>query len=307
MADRRIVSIGEAMVEMAPLEVPGTFRMGFAGDTLNTAWYLARLMPDWKVDYLTAAGTDGLSDRFVAFLAEAGIGTAHIKRRTDRTLGLYLIELTEGERSFAYWRGESAARTLADDPGTLTAALAGAEVAYLSGITLAILPPEGRANLLAALAAFRAKGGRVAFDPNLRPRLWSDPDTMRRAVTETAALAQIVLPSFEDEAVWFGDATPEATARRYAGADIVAVKDGPRDITIREGTSLTRLAVAPIARVVDTTAAGDSFNAGFLAGFINGTAPAEAAAQGARIAGRVIGARGALVEGAWRTRHDSNV
>ncbi|OZA05616.1 MAG: 2-dehydro-3-deoxygluconokinase, partial [Rhodobacterales bacterium 17-64-5] len=148
----RVLAIGECMVELAPQPEGDLYRLGYAGDTLNTAWYLRRLLPETdRVDYLTAVGSDAISDRLVAFLAGSGIGTGHVLRRADRTVGLYLIQLSGAERSFAYWRGQSAARTLADDPAVLARALAGADLAYVSGITLAILDAAGRQTLLADL------------------------------------------------------------------------------------------------------------------------------------------------------------
>src|SRR5688572_29145322 len=70
----RFVSIGECMIEMAGGS-ERQYRMGFAGDTLNTAWYLRALLPsDWQVDYVTALGDDLYSKEMRAFFAEAGIG-----------------------------------------------------------------------------------------------------------------------------------------------------------------------------------------------------------------------------------------
>ncbi|MBV0912227.1 sugar kinase [Anianabacter salinae] len=295
----RIVAIGECMVEMSPLERDGEYRMGFAGDTMNTAWYLRRLLgAGHSVDYLTAIGTDGISDRMLAFLTGAGIGTDHIARLPDRTVGLYLIQLQDGERSFSYWRGQSAARSLAADRAALEAALTKAQMAYVSGITLAILPPGDRATLQDVLRTFRAGGGQVAFDPNLRPRLWSDPAEMTRAVMQAASVCDIALPSFDDEAAHFGDASPATTAARYAeaGARLVIVKDGARRILSRNGTEIAEHDTVPAPDVVDTTAAGDSFNAGCLAGLIDGKALADAIRAGATLAAQVVQARGALVE-----------
>ena len=121
----RVVCVGECMVELAPAG-DGLLRQGFAGDTFNTAWYLKRLRPDWQVDYLSAVGSDAISDAMLGFMAAAGIGTDHVARRTERTVGLYLITLDKGERSFSYWRSQSAARTLADDPVALAHGMAGA-------------------------------------------------------------------------------------------------------------------------------------------------------------------------------------
>lgn len=290
----RIVSIGECMAELAPLEAPETYRLGFAGDTLNTAWYLRRLRPAWRVDYCTAIGRDAMSGAMHDFFGAAGLGTDHVQRDPDRTVGLYLIALRDGERSFSYWRGQSAARHLADDPARLRRALGGADIVYLSGITLGILDGEARGRLLDAV---RGSGGRVVFDPNLRPRLWSDPGAMCAAVARAAAISDIVLPSFDDECRFFGDADPAGTIARYRalGVDTVVVKNGAGPILFAAGDEAGEVAPPPVDRVVDSTAAGDSFNAGFLAARLDGAPMRAAVDGGARLARHVIGARGALV------------
>lgn len=295
----RIVCIGECMVEMAPLETPGTYRMGFAGDTLNTAWYLAKLLGDRaRVDYFTAVGTDPVSDQMLDFLTQEAIGTANILRRSDRTLGLYMIQLQNGERSFSYWRGQSAARTLAQSGQDIATALRGADIAYFSGITIAILSQQDRETLMTELEEFSTSGGEIVFDPNLRPKLWTDPQDMTQAIMDAARLSDIVLPSHEDEATWFGDQSPEDTARRYAqqGAGIVVVKNGPGEMIVHSDAGLSRHQPEQVSAVIDTTAAGDSFNAGFLASYIAGEPLDQTIAAGARLAARVVTYRGALVE-----------
>ncbi|GAB5445757.1 sugar kinase [Gymnodinialimonas sp.] len=294
----RVVSIGECMVELAPAGTETSFEMSFAGDTFNTAWYLARLAPGWQVEFLTAIGTDSISDSFLSFAAKAGVGTQHMARRPDRGLGLYLIELTDGERAFHYWRDTSAARTLADDEEQLTKSLQGADIVFFSGITLAILSEEGREVLFDAISEAQAGGAVVAFDPNIRERLWSDPDEMRGAIMEAALSSEIVLPSFDEEAHHFGDKDPSATVARYlsAGATSVVVKNGGGDVHFSCGGEAGVVTPPPVGELVDTTAAGDSFNAGFLANLIAGKSPAEAVAAACAVSGQVIQARGALVD-----------
>ncbi len=289
----RILSIGECMVEMAE-SGDGLYRKGVAGDTLNTAWYLRALAPeDWQVSYFTMLGTDTTSDGIEAFIAGAGIGIDWIGRHPTRAPGLYLISLKNGERSFTYWRDTSAARTLADDPAHLRAACDAADVIYLSGITLAILPPDRREALLETL-----RGRRVVFDPNIRPRLWETPQAMRNAVEAAAALSDIVLPSFEDEAEWFGDATPEQTAERCLalGAQEVVVKNGGSQMAFgQQGHGVRLLPPMPRVTPTDTTGAGDSFNAGYLVARLSGATPEAAVEKGHALAARVVMSPGALM------------
>lgn len=294
----RIVSIGECMVELAPSSVEGSYQIGFAGDTMNTAWYLRQLLgEDHQIDYLSAVGQDAISDQMLGFLANAGIGTDPILRLPDLTVGLYMIQLQDGERSFCYWRGQSAARSLASDAAHLARALNGARIAFFSGITLAILSKADRTRLLNTLSDYRAGGGTVVFDPNLRPRLWETPDAMTASIMAAAQVSDTVLPSHEDEATWFGDADPEATLARYAqaGVQTVVVKNGPGEIIVSESGNISRVSPVAAPRVVDTTAAGDSFNAGFLAARLAGNPIEQAVAEAAALAGRVIQSRGALM------------
>ncbi|MBF9031787.1 sugar kinase [Rhodobacterales bacterium HKCCE3408] len=294
----RVTAIGECMVEMAPRD-GGGYALGFAGDTFNTAWYLQRLAGErLEIGYLSAVGQDDISDRMLAFMRAAGIRTADVARIEGRSVGLYLVSLRDGERTFSYWRDSSAARLLAHDLGPLQGRGAG-DLVYLSGISLAILPPEDRPRLRAAVAEARAAGALVAFDPNIRPRLWESAESLRDETSAMAAGSDILLPSFDDEATIFGDADPEATCARYAalGAGLCVVKNGAGEIVAAapDGAAL-RHPVTPVDRVVDTTAAGDSFNAGFLAGLAAGLSVRDSIAAGCRVSAKVVQGRGALVE-----------
>lgn len=293
----RFLCLGECMVEIAPAD-GNLCRRGFAGDTFNTAWYARRLLPaSWTVCYGSVIGKDAISDEMAEFMAGEDIDVTTLRRHTDRTVGLYLISVTDGERSFSYWRDRSAARTLADDPEWLATITTGPKLIHFSGITLAILSPEGRRTLCETLSRARANGAQIAFDTNLRPRLWESEDAMRAGLTMGASVADIVLPSFDEETALFGDVTPLDTIARYRalGASLVAVKDGGNPLTLWTPETGVKNFTPPETTPVDTTAAGDSFAAALLASLAVGY-PLDGAARSAmRLASHVIQHPGALV------------
>ncbi len=298
MVGGRLLSIGECMVELSQAG-EGLLRKGFAGDTFNTAWYARACLPqDWSVDYFTALGDDPLSTDMLAMMQEAGIGTDLIRRIPGKTPGLYLITLKDGERTFSYWRDAAAAKKLADDADHLRAAMEASDIIYFSGITLGILSSEAVETLLSEARRAKAMGKTVAFDPNIRPRLWPNRNYMLKTIEDGARAANLVLPSFDDEASHFGDADVAATVARYKalGIENVVVKNGPDGVTLAFGTSpVAHVPSVGVEKVVDTTSAGDSFNGGFLSRLVGGASPEDAAAHGAAVASVVIGHHGALI------------
>lgn len=290
---KRFVSIGECMLELSP--EGELWRMNVAGDTFNTAWYARRLLPsDWEVGYATRLGQDPFSDHVAAFMTDSGI-VPFVTRHPTRSVGLYAIQLKDGERSFSYWRDNSAARTLADDREPLASAFDGAAAVHVSGITLAVLPPAGRDRLVRALAE---APGLTVLDPNLRLRLWESADVARQVLMSAAAAARVVLPSFEDEALLFGDRTTDDTLARYlaVGAAEVVVKNGGGEIIAFAAGHRTSL-VLPKVCPVDSTGAGDSFNAGYLAARLQGAEVETAVRRAHDLASRVVLHPGALLSG----------
>jgi 2-dehydro-3-deoxygluconokinase len=297
---RRIVSIGECMIEMAD-RGDGTMSMAYAGDTLNTAVYLARLNgPALAVDYVTALGDDPYSDAMLSFWREEGIGADWVARLPGQLPGLYLIRTDKtGERSFYYYRSAAPARSLFDLPETvdLLDHLADADMVHFSGITLAILSYPARDRLAEALEKLRRGGTRIVFDGNYRPALWPSADVARRVVTRFLSFVDLALPSADDEELLFGDKSCEAIADRMhaLGVNEVLVKHGAEGCFISQEGLRVHVPVREQVTPVDTTGAGDSFNAGYLSGRIADMPPVESAGIGARLAATVIQHRGAII------------
>jgi 2-dehydro-3-deoxygluconokinase len=299
-AKRRIALIGECLIELNGTPF-GTLHQTYGGDTLNTALYLARLARDTiEVKYLTVVGTDILSDGLVQRWQAEGIDTSLTLRDAARQPGLYLIQVDDrGERTFLYWRRESAARYLLQHPGYGRAAaeLAEADLIYLSAISLAILPVEDRAKLLDQLRQLATDGTVVIFDSNYRAALWPSTDSARAASSALYPAAQLLFVTHEDEQRLWGDRSPEATLTRLhaATAAFVVIKLGAAGCLFSDGTTVTKIAADPVAMVTDTTAAGDAFNAGFLAAWLRDHTPEDCCRAANALAGVVIQHRGAII------------
>ncbi|WP_017197859.1 sugar kinase [Arthrobacter sp. M2012083] len=296
----KIASIGEAMLELTH-QSPRTLTLGFAGDTLNTAVYLSRLAGNLhQIDYVTRVARDWYSDELLAAIQGEGIDTSLIVRTQSGNAGLYLVRTdTAGERTFTYYRSSSVARGLfgPDQGPELDEHLAGYDIIYLSAISLQILTPGARQRLWTLMERVRSAGGSVIFDSNYRSAGWTTPDEARFAIEETLKRTDIALPTYIDEAQLYGDSSPEATAHRIHGLGVpeIVVKDGRDDCVVRLGNEIFHEPALPVQHVVDTTGAGDAFNAGYINARLGGIPPQHAAAAGHRIAAQVIQMPGAII------------
>lgn len=293
----RLLAIGEVMAEIRT-SGDGGFAMGFAGDTYNTAVYAARALGmAGEVAYLTRVGTEPLSAALMEQAAEEGIDVTHVAVDPDRNIGIYSVSTdAHGERSFHYWRADSAARRLFAVEETAMF-MPQAEIIYLSGITLAILTPVARKRLVEALSKRRAEGALIAFDSNYRPKLWEDAATARAAMQALWDITDIALPSIDDEMALFGDASDEAVVERFAARSWqgIAIKRGVRGPISPHLSPDAHPDFPPAKRVIDTTAAGDSFNGGYFAAFMDGADEASRLAAGHSLASRVVGTPGAII------------
>lgn len=303
MTQKKIAIIGECMIELS--EKGENIKRGFGGDTLNTAVYLARQSDSQqlRVDYVTALGTDSFSDQMIAAWQQEKVETTLIQRLDNKMPGLYFIETDEhGERTFWYWRNDAAARFWLDSTQAdlICQQLAHYDYLYLSGISLAILPAASRDKLMALLSTCRQNGGKVIFDNNYRPRLWADKASAQQAYADMLRHTDMAFLTLDDEDLLWGEQPLDAVIARTraAGVQEIAIKRGADSCLVAVGDEPLRdVAAIKLAKekVIDTTAAGDSFSAGYLAVRLAGGSAEDAAARGHLTASTVIQHRGAII------------
>lgn len=300
---KHIAVIGEVMIELSPLtslsdpdhEIKA---LSFAGDTYNTAIYLARLGA--PVDYVTILGDDSYSDQIIARMRRESLGSGMTCRLANRVPGLYLIRnSSDGEREFIYWRDQAPAKELFSDTRLseqLYTQLRSCDVIYLSGITLAIISPQARNHLLYYIKALKANGATIAFDGNYRPKLWRSQEEAQTTIAAMMKQVDIALMTLDDERLLWGNASLKDCQRRYAQVPELVFKRGSQSTVLICKGYRKDISVPRVNNVVDTTGAGDTFNAGYLSARFQDKTPDEAAQFGTRCAQVVIQHQGAVID-----------
>ena len=297
-----VAILGECMLELSNANSFGSDSnlksILYGGDTLNTSIYLAR--DDINVSYISALGKDTYSDWLIDRWASENIDCTLVKRIGDRLPGLYMINTDgNGERSFMYWRDTSAAKVFFTDTKEFTNTLSLLKSfthIYLSGITLALMSDDTRSKLFHFLSSYKEEGGIVIFDSNYRPNLWSNPETTKAVYKDMYKLTNIALPTFEDEAALFNYQSDKEVIESIKSYDVneVIVKMGVKGCTYYDNGDYVNVS-ANIVELKDSTAAGDSFNAGYLSSRLKGKTINESCINGHLLASKVVQFKGAIV------------
>ena len=274
-----VLCMGEPMLEFNRQPDDGSGRVlylrGFGGDTSNAAIAAAR--QGVRAGYVTAIGADWAGDAFMRLWAEEGVDTSTVIRDPEAPTGVYFVDHDARGHHFTFYRSGSAASRYT--PAMLPeAAIRSARVFYASGISQAISASAADA-VFRAMDIARNAGVTVAYDTNLRLRLW--PAARARAVIhEAIAMSDIALPSREDAEALTRLVDPQAIAERYLrlGPRIVVVKCGGDGALLATADGTMLRAAAHAVAAVDATGAGDTFCGAFLARLVLGDAPAAALA-----------------------------
>ncbi|SUG53336.1 2-dehydro-3-deoxygluconokinase [Salmonella enterica subsp. diarizonae] len=300
---KKIAVIGECMIELS--QKGADVQRGFGGDTLNTSIYIARQVDSaaLTVHYVTALGTDSFSQQMLEAWQHENVDTSLTQRMeivcqvsiTSKPTTLASVPSTTGvtkRRRNSGWESEQTA--------AICKSLATFDYLYLSGISLAILSPASRDKLLSLLRECRDNGGKVIFDNNYRPRLWTSREETQQVYQKMLECTDIAFLTLDDEdALWGKKPVEEVIARTHAtGVQEVVVKRGADSCLVSiQGEALIDVPAVklPKEKVIDTTAAGDSFSAGYLAVRLSGGSATDAAKRGHLTASTVIQYRGAII------------
>ena len=172
-----------------------------------------------------------------------------------------------------------------------------ARIIYLSGISLAIMSPAARRRLIDYL---KTRGSHeqslIAFDSNYRPKLWESKKVAQQIIAEMWEFADIALPSIDDEMDLFDDKSEMTVIERFSSGKRVAtaIKRGHRGPVSPQIPADNLPQFVQAEKVIDTTAAGDSFNGAYLATFLSGASEEECLLAGHECASHVVGVRGAI-------------
>jgi len=277
----RIAVVGDAALDVlaraGTLPAPGgdvrasiAIRPGGAG--ANTAAWLAALGADPVL--IARIGADTAGEQVRGHLAAAGVGTALVTDHVAPTATVVVLVDGAGQRAMLADRGAAGRLAPAD-----IAVPAGARHLHLSGYVL--LDRSSRAAGQAALAAARAAGLTTSVDPQAAALL-TDP----AGFLDQVRGVDLLLPSAGELAALGGADAALAAVRA------VAVTDGPRGAAWLDRAGKVEVP-GRTTEVVDTTGAGDAFDAGVLVAWTGGASPAEALAAGVAAGTCAVGAAGA--------------
>lgn len=288
-----VICFGESMVLLCA-DTPGDladcahFTRRLCGADSNVAIGLSR--QGFNVHWVSRVGDDAFGCFIIRALAAEGVDSSGIGVDRRRATGVMFKTCTDdgSDPQTQYYRAGSAASALT--PQDLDdATIATARHLHVTGISAA-LSPSAYALCEHAMRTMHAAGGTVSFDPNVRPALWPDPDTMIERLNVLAGMADWLLIGIGEAEQLARTRDVDAIAGFYldAGVREVVIKRGADGASLRSRDKTIDLSAVAVARVIDTVGAGDAFAVGFISARLDGQTSRQALAQGNAFGARVV-------------------
>ena len=292
-----VCSIGEAMIEISNIK-NSLYNQSFAGDTLNFCNYLDK--KKLNAFFLSAIGKSEINQSLLNFVRSKKISTKYIKQINQFEIGLYLIKNKDnGEKQFFYWRDESAAKHYFNniDFLNLYKELKNFDYIYFSGITLSIIHISKLNNFIKLLKLLKRKKIKIVFDFNIRPSRWNKKN-LNIFLDSVLKFVDICFLSGEDMNYWKNKnniKSYEQIVRKYKLKHSIFRKNAKFTYVFLNKTRYV-FKNKLLKTVVDTSGAGDGFNAAYLSNFIVNNDPVLALKAGSSLGSKIVMKKGAIVD-----------
>ena len=292
-----VCSIGEAMIEISNIK-NSLYNQSFAGDTLNFCNYLDK--KKLNAFFLSAIGKSEINQSLLDFVKSKKISTKYIKKINQFEVGLYLIKNKDnGEKQFFYWRDESAAKHYFNniDFLNLYKELKNFDYIYFSGITLSIIHISKLNNFIKFLNLLKSKKIKIVFDFNIRPSRWNKKN-LNIFLDSVLKFVDICFLSGEDMNYWKNKndiKSYEQIVRKYKLKHSIFRKNAKFTYVFLNKTRYV-FKNKLLKTVVDTSGAGDGFNAAYLSNFIVNNDPVLALKAGSSLGSKIVMKKGAIVD-----------
>ena len=292
-----VCSIGEAMIEISNIK-NSLYNQSFAGDTLNFCNYLDK--KKLNAFFLSAIGKSEINQSLLDFVKSKNISTKYIKQINQFEIGLYLIKNKDnGEKQFFYWRDESAAKQYFNniDFLNLYKELKNFDYIYFSGITLSIIHISKLNNFIKLLKLLKRKKIKIVFDFNIRPSRWNKKN-LNIFLDSVLKFVDICFLSGEDMNYWKNKnniKSYEQIVRKYKLKHSIFRKNAKFTYVFLNKTRYV-FRNKLLKKVVDTSGAGDGFNAAYLSNFIVNNDPVLALKAGSSLGSKIVMKKGAIVD-----------
>lgn len=258
-----VTCFGELLIDMISTNAGSLvdsegFLKKFGGAPANTAVGLAKL--GTNVTFMGKVGDDPFGHYLKKTLEEYKVNTQHlILSKTDKTTLAFVSLTDEGERDFYFFKGAHEALT----PDELNLPL-DTHLFHFGSLTQTNEMAKKATDKLLDQAL--ATGCIVSYDPNIRENLWGDLQRAKDIILETAKKVHILKLNDDESKILSGkENIKEAASVLFAeNLDALFITMGAKGCYYKTKSAEGQIKPTIIVKAVDTTGAGDAFNAGYI-------------------------------------------